>query len=45
MWGQLESALQEYNDILEGRAECIGEVQSLRQQNQVNKTVCEGEQW
>merc|ERR1719460_1816816 len=23
MWGQLESALQEYNDILEGRAECV----------------------
>lgn len=39
MWGQLESALQEYNDILEGRAECIGEVQSLRQQNQELKKL------
>lgn len=39
MWGQLESALQEYNDILEGRAECIGEVQSLREQNQELKKL------
>merc|ERR1712226_116407 len=33
MWGQLENALQEYNDILEGRADCVAEVQSLRDQN------------
>jgi len=39
MWGQLETALQEYNTILEGRAECIGEVQSLRNQNQELKKL------